>query len=341
MGLLSSQLSSREMALLCRELATTYGAGIPLLQTLQLAADHSSSRKIRYMLERIGQSLRDGQSFDGAVRAESGLLPDMFIEIIHAAEIGGKLDELLEDLAAYYENVWKMVRSAQAAMVYPLLQLLSAWYLGTFSLGLVGRFNPFATERFVMREYLSSYFLFHIKALFIFALVAAILIALGRAGLLRMPWALFKNAIWPIRHISNKFSMARFFQTLGLLVGSGLNMQRCIERSAAVTMNPLIERDLLKAIPILMNGGTLVQAFSGCSYINRVGKEMIAVGEKSGRLDATLKKVAEYHYNEAQAAVNVATKLLFVATVLIVGVIIGAIVIYFYANMYGSLMTGI
>jgi len=90
-----------------------------------------------------------------------------------------------------------------------------------------------------------------------------------------------------------------------------------------------------------MNGGTLVQAFSGCKYINRVGKEMIAVGEKSGRLDATLKKVAEYHYNEAQAAVSAATKILFVATVLIVGVIIGAIVIYFYSNLYGSMMNGI
>jgi type IV pilus assembly protein PilC len=341
MGLLSSQLSSKELAILCRELATTYGAGIPILQTLELAAQHSSSGKIRHMLERIGQSILDGQSFDGAVRAESSLLPDMFIEVIHAGEIGGKLDVLLEDLAAYYENIWKMVRSVQAAMVYPLLQLLSAWYLGTFALGIVGRFNPYATERFVMRDYLSSYLTFHVQALVIFALVTGILIALGRAGLLRMPWALFKNVIWPIRHISNKFAMARFFQTLGLLIGSGLNMRQCIERSAAVTMNPLIEQDLLKAIPVLMDGGTLVQAFSGCGYINRVGKEMIAVGEKSGRLDVTLKKVAEYHYNEAQAAVNTATKLLFVATVLVVGVIIGAIVIYFYANMYGSLMTGI
>ena len=65
---------------------------------------------------------------------------------------------------------------------------------------------------------------------------------------------------------------------------------------------------------------------------------MILVGERSGQLDATLKKVAEYHYNEAQTAVHAATKILFVATVLVVGVIVGAIVIYFYSNMYGSMM---
>lgn len=329
------------MALLCRELATTYGAGIPLLQTLELAAQHSGSEKMRHMLTRIGDAIQDGATFDSAVRAERGLLPDMFIEVIHAGEVGGRLDELLVDLAGYYESIWKMWRSAIGAMIYPMLQLLSAWFLGTFSLGLVSKFNPFATKRFDMSEYVSSYFMFQLQSIIIFAIIVAILIALGRSGFLRMPWAVFKNIIWPIRHISNKFAMARFFRTMSLLISSGLNIRQCIERSAAVTLNPLIERDLLKAVPTIMDGGTLVQAFSGSKYINRVGKEMIAVGEQSGRIDATLKKVAEYHYNEAQAAVGAATKLLFVATVLIVGVIVGAIVIYFYANMYGSMMNGI
>ena len=341
MGILSSKLSSREMALLCRELATTYGAGIPLLKTLELAAKHTGSGKMRHMLTRIGDAIQDGATFDGAVRAERALLPDMFIEVIHAGEIGGRLDELLVDLAGYYESLWKMWRSTLAAMVYPLLQLLSAWFLGTFSLGLIGKFNPFATERFVMREYVASYITFQLQALIVFAILVAILIGLGRAGFLLLPWAVFKIIIWHIRHISNKFAMARFFRTMSLLIGSGLNMRQCIERSAAVTLNPLIERDLLKAVPTIMDGGSLVQAFSVCKYINRVGHEMIAVGEQSGQIDATLKKVAEYHYNEAQAAVSAATKLLFVATVLIVGVIVGAIVIYFYSSMYGSLLNNI
>ncbi|MCK5861848.1 MAG: type II secretion system F family protein [Candidatus Hydrogenedentes bacterium] len=341
MGILSSKLSSKEMALLCRELATTYGAGIPLLKTLYLASQHSGSTKIRHMLTRIGDAIQDGATFDAAVRKEDSLLPDMFIEVIHAGEIGGRLDELLLDLAAYYEGVWKMWRSVLGAMVYPLLQLNAAWFLGTFSLGLVKKFSALPTERFVMREYVSNYFIFQFKAVFVFLLIVAVLIALGRAGLLQMPWAMFKNAVWPIRYISNKFAMARFFRTLALLVGSGLNIRRCIERSAAVTMNPFIEQDLLKAIPIIINGGTLVEAFSGCSYISRVGHEMIAVGEKSGRLDETLKKVAEYYYNDAQAAVNMATKLLVVATVLFVGVIIGMIVISFYSNLYGSLLNKI
>ncbi len=341
MGLLSSKLSSREMAFLCRQLATSYGAGISLLSAFELASKHGGSQKTRLMLTRMSDAVRNGASLDDAVRAERKLLPEMFMEVVHAGEVGGRLDEMFTDLADYYENIVKMWRSSIAAMIYPILQLLSAWFLGTFSLGLVGRFDPFSTERFVMREYVHGYILFQIESVLIFTAVIVLLIFLGRMGMLHLPWAVLKNIIWPFRHISNKFAMARFFRTLSLLIGAGLNIRQCIERSAAVTLNPLIERDLLQAIPVIMNGGTLVQAFSRSKYINRVGKEMIAVGEQSGRLDATLKKVAEYHYNEAQAALHAATKIMFVATMLIVGVIIGGIVIYFYMNMYGSLMKGI
>ena len=338
MGIISPKLSAKEMAFLCRELATTYNAGIPLLTAFDMVSKHCGSMKMRQMLTRISNAIHNGADLDSAVRNEQKLLPEMFIEVVHAGEIGGRLDELFADLAEYYESLWQMWRSTTAAMVYPLLQLLSAWFLGTFSLGIVGKVNPFATEHFDLGNYLAAYFIFQLKVAIIVAVIIALLIFLGRLGVLRMPWALFKNVVWPIRYIANKFAMARFFRTLALLVASGLNMRQCIERSAAVTMNPLIERDLLKAIPVIMNGGSLVQAFSECKYINRVGHEMILVGEKSGQIDATLKKVAEYHYNEAESAVQTASKLLFVAIVLAIGVIIGGIVIYFYANMYGSMM---
>ncbi len=329
------------MAPLCRELATTYNAGIPLLQALRLAAEHVGSLKTRQMLNRIEAAIQNGATLSRAARAEHKLLPEMFIEVVAAGEMGGSLDALLRDLAAYYESITKMQRSVMAAMVYPMLQLLSAWFLGTFSLGLVRHISPTATERFVLGDYISAYAAFQFRALLVAAICAVILIVLARLGMLQLPWALTKTVIFPLRYISNKFAMARFFRTLALLIGSGLNIRACIERSAAVTLNPLIERDLLRAVPVIMRGGTLVEAFAGCRYINRVGKEMIAVGEQSGRLDATLRKVAEYHYDEAEAAVQAATRLLFVAMVLAMGVLVGAIIIYFYGSLYGSLLNDI
>ena len=326
------------MAPLCRELATTYNAGIPLLQALRLAADHVGALKTRQLLNRMEAAIQNGATLSHAARAEQKLLPDMFIEVISAGEMGGRLDELLRDLAAYYESITKMQRSVMAAMVYPALQVLCAWFLGTFSLGLVRHISPTATERLVLGDYVSAYAAFQFRALIVAAVCTAALIVLARLGMLRLPWALVKTVVFPLRHISNKFAMARFFRTLALLIGSGLNMRLCIERSAAVTLNPLIERDLLRAVPVIMRGGTLVEAFAGSRYINRVGQEMIAVGEQSGRLDETLRKVAEYHYDEAEAAVQAAARLLFVAMTLAVGVLVGAIIIYFYGSLYGSLL---
>ncbi len=341
MGILSSKLSARTMAPLCRELATTYGAGIPLLKTLRLASEHKGPLKVRGMLQRMEMAIQNGSTLTQAAKAEQTLLPEMFIEVIAAGEMGGRLDILLNDLADYYENTWKMQRSAMSAMVYPLLQLISAWFLGTFALGLIRNLDPSATGRFDLNAYVASYATFQAAALLVGGACAVVLIGMARLGMLRMPWTLFKTVVFPVRLIANKFAMARFFRTLALLIGAGLNIRQCVERSAAVTLNPLMERDLLRSLPTIMRGGTLTEAFAGSRYINRVGQEMIAVGEQSGQLDATLRKVADYYYDEAQAAVNAATRLLFVATVLAVGVIVGAIVIYFYAGLYGSLLSDI
>ncbi len=324
---------------MCRQLATSYDAGIPIVKGLQLASQHASTPRVRAMLSNMAENILDGASLSEAARTHRAALPDFFVEVVSAGEIGGRLDALLKDLADYYENMHEVQRFAAVSMVYPLLQLSAAWFLGFFSLGLVRRLNPMASERFNLAAYFREYLGFQAIALTIIALLFIALVIAVRCGLLRAPGALIKNYVWPIRQISQKFALARFFRSMALLIGAGLDIRKCIERSAAVTMNPQIENDLLRAIPVVTQGGTLVEAFAGCRRISRVGREMIAVGEQSGNLEHTLKKVAEYHLSEAQAAVRAATTIMRVLVLLAVGAIVAVIVISFYGNLYGSMLS--
>lgn len=341
MGLLSSRLSAKEMAPMCRQLATTYDAGIPIVKGLQLSAGNAGSRRTKQTLEAMADAIIDGASLSQAAKAQRAALPDFFVEVVTAGEVGGRLDVLLRDLADYYEGAHAMWRSVVAAMVYPIMQLTAAWFLGTFALGLVKNINPMSTDRFSLGDYLSGYAQFQVAAIFTFALVVGTVIVLVRLGALRAPGSLIKNYVWPIRPIAQKFALARFFRSMSLLIGAGLDMRLCIARSAAVTMNPMIEKDLLRAIPVVAGGGTLVDAFAACRRISRVGREMIAVGEQSGNLENSLKKVAEYHFAEAEAATRNATTIMKVLIILAIGVIVGTIVIRFYGNLYGSMLDGL
>ena len=324
---------------MCRQLATSYDAGIPIVKGLQLAAQHASTPRMRRMLDGMATHILDGASLSEAAKKHGDELPDFFVEVVGAGEIGGRLDVLLTDLADYYENMHEAQRSAVLSMIYPLLQLSAAWFLGGFSLGLVRRLNPMASERFNLAAYFREYLGFQAIALTVIALLFIALVVAVRFGVLRAPGALIKNYVWPIRQISQKFALARFFRSMSLLIGAGLDIRKCIERSAAMTMNPQIERDLLRAIPVVTRGGTLVEAFAGCRRISRVGREMIAVGEQSGNLESTLKKVAEYHLGEAIAAARAATTIMKVLILLAVGAIVAVIVISFYSNLYGPMLS--
>jgi type II secretory pathway component PulF len=126
-----------------------------------------------------------------------------------------------------------------------------------------------------------------------------------------------------------------------LLLNAGLPITRCIEASAAITANPYIERDLLKAIPEIKAGSTLIDAFGHTRSLTPMAREMLLVGEQSGNLDLQMKKVSEFHLAEANEAVQIATKVAAQLIFFALAALIGYIVITFYANLYGGLMDGL
>lgn len=337
MGLISSKLSSREMAVICRQLATAYTAGLPILSALHITAGQGAFPRGRRALLRMETLIKGGASLADACRAEENVLPGLFVQVVSAGESGGRLDALLRDLAEHYEEMHRMKRAAISSLIYPGLQLAAAWFLGTFALGIIRKVaNVFSGsgQQISMSAYLAEYARFQTVSLFLVILFIGASIVLARAGLAQGPVNWLKNHLWPLNGVVRKFALARFYRGMALLMHAGLDIKQCIARSAAMTMNTAIEKDLLTAVPVISRGGTLVEAFSRSRYLDRVGREMLAVGEQSGNLEDTLQKAAEYSMGEAQSAVKSASKILQVLITLAVGCVVGYFVISFYGNLY-------
>jgi type IV pilus assembly protein PilC len=253
--------------------------------------------------------------------------------VIAAGEIGGRLDVMLKDLARYYEDQQVMKRSVIASMVYPGFQLAAAWFLGTFSLGLI---RHIGTRGFSLGVYFRQYLMFQAASMFTLFVLFWVMVGLARIGVFQHILGFIKNYIWPIRPISRKYALARFFRGMALLIGAGLNMSECIKRSAALTMNPSMERDLLKGLPVVKNGGSLVEAFERSRCLSDVGRQMLLVGEHSGNLEGSLHKVAEWHFDEARSATRTAQTVMGLLILLLIGGVVGYVVISFYSGLYGG-----
>jgi len=337
MGLMTSEISARHLVPVCRQMATSYDAGLPILRTLEMLGTGARDSRSRQVFQEMAADIRQGSTLGDAARRQNKYLPRFFIELLHSGETGGRLDVMLRDLAEYYEDRLVMQRKIVGAMVYPAIQLAAAWFLGTFSLGIIGKLNAESMEPFSLDRYFAEYAAMQGLAMGLFAAAFVAIVVLSRMGVIRWGRGMVLNKIWPLSVVSRKFSLARFFRSMSLLIGSGMNMKSCIANSAAIAGNAAIERDLLQAIPKVAEGHTLVEAFAGCRSLTPLARDMLAVGEQSGNLEGSLKKVSDYHLDEAQHAVNVATKIMGTGIVLAVALVVGYIVISFYSKYFGML----
>lgn len=334
MGLFSAKISAKEMVPLCRQLATSYDAGIPILRSLDLVAANTRDPSSRAVMTAISDRVKQGATLGEAAREQKKYLPEYFVELLASGEYGGKLDAMLRDAADYYEDRVAMGRQITGAMVYPAIQLSAAWFLGTFALGLTQAFSLDPRHQFNLTDYISGYIRFQGIALGVFAGIFVALVLLSRWNVPQRIFGGIANYVWPLKNVTRKFSLARFFRTMSLLIGSGVNIRQCIRVSADVAGNPYIKDDLLKAEPMVANGATLVQSFSMVTSLTPMAREMLNIGEQTGNLEGCLRKVSEYHFAEANHAVQVAVKVMNFVILLLVAGVIGYMVITFYQRYF-------
>lgn len=342
MALFSTQIATKHMVPVCRQLATAYSAGISIISSMDHVGTQVKNAKVRRVFTDMGDDLRKGSTLGEAAQAQSKYLSPFFIQLLTSGEQGGRLDVMLRDLAQYFEDRLAMARQIKGTLTLPAIQLVMAWYLGSFAMGIIGVVLAGAEGAGGgingVIAYFYDYLWFQAKVMAVALFLGAIAVVLARQGLLAWMTGAISTHIWPLSNVTRKFGLARFFRSLSLLIGSGLSITRCIESAAAVTANPYMERDLLQAVPHVKEGRTLSEAFSHSRYMTPMAREMLFVGEQSGNLEGQLKKVSEYHLQEATHAVAVATRIMSVAIVLGVGLLIGYLVISFYTKLYGGLL---
>lgn len=337
MGITTSQISDKTMVPVCRQLATAYDAGIPIMRSLEMVENNTSDKRTCEVLREMRFAIKQGATLGDAAKTQQKYLPPFFISLVGSGEYGGRLDVMLKDLALYFEDRVAMKRDVTRAMVYPIIQLTLCWFLGSFALMIIGELDLSSPTPFNFQEFLNNYLNFQAKALGVFAIIVVICLILARLGIFRWILGFFTTFLWPMRPVTRRFALARFFRSLSLLLTSGMSIKQCVEQSAIMANNPYIEKDLMQALPRIHQGMTLVEAFALSKSLTPTAKEMLYVGEESGNLDVTLKKVAEYHLEEANHAVSVAIKAFSTFIGLAVAMVVGYVVISFYGKYFGML----
>src|SRR5687768_750197 len=102
-----------------RQLAVFVRAGIPIIEGLDTIAEETANKVLRDVLESMAIDLRGGATFADAAAEHRNAFPDFYVSLLRSAELTGRLDDVLDQLAEYIERDLDARSKVTSAMTYP------------------------------------------------------------------------------------------------------------------------------------------------------------------------------------------------------------------------------
>jgi general secretion pathway protein F len=318
-----------------RQLSILLSSGVPMMEALQsLAAEQKGF--YREMLIAVKEKVAAGAGLSKALEEFGDIFPGFFINMIHSGEQSGTLDKVLLQLADYLESQNSVRSKVRSAMIYPLLMMgvsiVVLSFLFTFVIPkIVKIFHdtkatlPFITTVLIFVSDLFITYWWLIAGLMIGATVAARRsLRTHRVLIDRMLLRLPGNVIQCLYY-------SRFARTLGFLLAGGLPMLKALGLSARSMGNRHLEAEVLGAERKVAEGQSLSSTLGG---FPPVFVQLIATGEKSGRLPETLNRAAQSYEEEFNRKVNRAVSLFEPVMILTMGLVVLFIVLAVLLPMF-------
>jgi type IV pilus assembly protein PilC len=336
-------VSTRDLALFTRQLATVLQAGIPLVRGLRGLASDSSSRILARAVEDIALRIEKGESLSDAMAAHPEAFNKMYISMIRAGERAGTLDDILEDLSVYLERIDAIKTKVRSAMSYPVFVLIFALGATAFLLlkivptfaeiyTTLGQKLPALTQAIVATSNAIRANLLLTTAILIAVLIGAYAWTRTKSG----RYALHSFVIgMPIfGPIVRKAVMSRFARTFGILMRSGLPLLDSLDLVKGATGNAVVTKAIENAKASVAAGHGITSSFRATGKFPEMVLQLMSTGEESGELDAMLLKTSEFYDRQVEASVHGITSLIEPVMIVLVGGMIGVIVVAMFLPIF-------
>jgi general secretion pathway protein F len=329
------RITTADVAIMTRQLATLVRAGIPLVDSLSALTEQVEKEQLVRVLTAVRENIKEGTAFSKSLAMHPKVFPPLYVTMVAAGEASGMLEAVLERLADFTENQARLKGKVTAALAYPVLMSFIGIVLVGFLMVTVvpkvtsifdnlGHALPWYTRLLI--------FVSDIVAGFWWALI---LLAVGSAYWFRrwkskaggrLRWDTLRLKFPIFGRLNLLVSVARFARTLATLLASGVQLLPAMEIGKNVLENAKLEGVITEAIGSIREGESIAEPLKRSGAFPPMVTHMIAVGEKSGQLENMLENVCRAYEADVETKVAALTSLLEPLMILILGGVVGFIV---------------
>ncbi|MGH7233958.1 MAG: type II secretion system F family protein, partial [Candidatus Saccharimonadales bacterium] len=136
------KVKAKDLVIFTRQLSTMVSAGVPILRSLALLRDQTSSPVLKKALNDVTTDIQAGASLSDALEKHPKAFSKIYVNMVRAGETGGILDKVLERLAIQQEKDSALRGKIRGAMIYPgvifTVVILAFFVLMTFIVPKIG-----------------------------------------------------------------------------------------------------------------------------------------------------------------------------------------------------------
>jgi len=340
---LKNRIPLANIVFFTRQLATMFSAGLTLERAIQSLGAEEKHRKFQKVLSSVSENIRKGLNMSESLARHPGVFNNLFIAMVKAGEVSGNLNEILEQLSSYLENLDDTRRKVKSAMNYPIFMIVFLiCMLMVMLLVIIPKFSqvyaqlgaglPPATRKMIN---FSEWFTANVGFLFFIGFSISFitwLISKTQRGGYALDSVKLKIPVFGA--LLEQSILNKFCKTFGILIGAGVPVLETTALLRKVVDNKVYAKAIDNASDYIRDGYNISTALRRTEVFPSILLQLASTGEETGELDDLLDRAADYYQKQVDALVERMTTLIEPLLILLVGAVIALMVVLTYLPVF-------
>ncbi len=327
------RLKRAEVVLFTEELSEMLGAGLQLEPALKSMENREELGSLKEVSRGVRQYVRDGGSFSLALKKTSDSFGPLYCSLAAAGEASGALDTILKRQAHYLKTLQELQSKVTLALIYPAFLVCAGIGVGIiFVTQLIPQLTDLISSTPGGKIPLGAKLLIGTSDFFQEWWLVLLLVIIGGSLVFkawkdaesnRLTWDRTKLRLPLVGNVIESRFYVQFLETLANLVENGLPLLRSLELSRDAAQNLHIRGHLDRVIEMVGDGRTFSRALLNTGIFPPLLIDMVSVGEKTGKLDNSLRRAAERYDSELNKSLSRVMELIMPIVLVVMALLIG------------------
>ncbi len=339
----AKKIRLKELPAFTRQMSAMISSGMPIVQTLEALEEQTENAVFKTVVSGVRVQIEGGASLTEALKRYPDIFEELYVSMLQAGEMGGLLADTTERLAYYLEAQAKLRRKVISAMMYPaivsfvaflLTSSMVIWVVPSFA-SIYKDFDsalPGPTQFLVnVSDFVRAYAPFVVGALVVLT-VSVIQFKKTEKGEYFFDGLMLKAPVFG--ELLRKVGLSRFASTFAQMTRSGVPILEALNITAVATGNKVMAKTVIDAKVVVERGEPLSAALAQDKNFSVMLVQMLQAGEKTGKVDDMMQKIAEFYEDEVDATLAGLTSLIEPLLIVVLGVVIGGIVLCMFMPIF-------